>query len=372
MEETRKKLNLSALKKQTVGKDIESETSKNGVKTIPLSVVEWEKNESQIEKEAIVTEETEKPLIETKTEDSSVSTKVEVAEKPGKKAMISLSSIKSANTPKEEEEKPEVADTEPSAQDSTNPTNETEEKDLSKNWNDTPTKKWEEVQQIDEAQKTEKKNNNILELEESDNNKEEELTLTPEDKTLVEEKTKQLEKDIQKDLEKQEKLEKEEEKEIIVEEDLFDNYVPKYWKEEKKKLTKEEKKKLKAEKKKLKAEKSKKVKRVRWPINKKKQKALIIAMILCIMWAGTFALLPHLSDTDDIKTNVIEASIQDTKNSVNTIIDNTNEPEANIEEEDTETVTEEQESEENEPEGIVEEKPENDRVKSYLLDNYYK
>ena len=282
------------------------------------------------------------PVIETEQdtwEDKEISGKK-------KKTMLSLSSIKSI--PKTEAEKQEEA--KKALIEKTEAEKPADQKwEEIKNWAE-PKKEWEE---------------NIVSTE--DIEIWEALELVPEDKKIVEEAT----KNIQKDLNTVDNNIEDDTVQITLDKSLFDNYIPNYkGKKESKADRKEKKKEQKNEKG---TNNLKKRKRIRGPINKKKRNILIVAMFLCILGSWGFVLYPHIHDSSDIKSDVIQVTQNEVKEKVNLVLES--ESEEDIADEEDESQSDEVAEAEVQSEESTEikkvEKDDKTKVKNYLLDNYY-
>lgn len=235
-----------------------------------------------------------------------------------------------------------------------------------------------EAQKHEDTVKRDRENRNITWTKHIETWKEwEEQELVSGDKKIVEEATKKIEKDIKAvdDTIANDKVQ------ITLDKSLFDNYIPNY----------NGKKEAKVQKKEQSAQKKERKKRIRGPINKKKRNLLIVAMFLCILGAWGFVLYPHLQDSGDIKSDVVQITQDSVRKKVDLVLESDNQEEEEVIDEITkepintdennksevvgeitETDEIENSADEENTEIINEQKDDKAKVKNYLLDNYYK
>lgn len=181
--------------------------------------------------------------------------------------------------------------------------------------------------------------------------------IAPLDTKLVEEETEKLKEQIQSDIQWKEK--KKAKKDIEIDDNLFENYVPKYGKEHKEKESQET------------SVDTHTRKRFRGVLRSKKKKIILITMLLCVfgLSAGWFVYFNNTDGENSIKANIIENSIDETKQNVSKIIEEVEEIPITDEMIDTE---DKEPEETQETQNDIWNNKENTKVKNYLLDNYYK
>jgi len=304
--------------------------------------------------------------------------------------MISLTSIKSSHTDKKQIEE----QVEPKKEDEFNSETETKiEKEIRVV---APAMKIASIAEVEKKEATIEAKNRDSGNDIQSDSLNWEVVLSPVDTKLVEKESKKLKNQIKNDLKNNDKKEKSEKKEVEVDNNMFENYKPKYWKKEN-------------------VEKD-----VAWNaapkfkkhLSAKKRNMIIAGLILFVLWisAGWYMFFNNSgSGTDGIQAIAVENNIVQTKENVENIINNETENEENeeileetiiangdsnseIEQEWEENIeaeiedinnesTEEETVENNDEESI--EDAENgeiaqvetsweSKVKNYLLDNYYK
>lgn len=326
------KLNLSALKKDSTSSNIE-----NKVVDLVLEAEDIGHSNDIVEmKEGAIWEWSDVIELDLESKKDVIKDikEWEVKEISGKKkkTMLSLNSIKSV--PKTDAEKKEEA------------------------------RKIETKKNEDQA-KRDKENRNTASTKHVETwEKLEEQELVSEDKKIVEEATKKIEKDLKAvdDTIASDKVQ------ITLDKSLFDNYIPNYKGEKESKAQKKEKS----------AKNKEKKKRIRGPINKKKRNLLIVAMFLCILGAWGFVLYPHVYNSSDLKSDVIQVTQDSVREKVDLVLDSEWWENENTESDENDKIIESGEIETkddiNSENTEIKEKPKDDKttIKNYLLDNYYK
>jgi hypothetical protein len=298
----------------------------------------------------------------------------EEEEEEWKKTMISLNTIKSNVTAKKIEEEKTKADEEKKQEQQ----EQQEQNTLKKVTVVAPAMKipWEEIQgkaSISSLNSNTESNLSAINTEEKNDWKidlwELKVETKPVDKKLVAEKSAKLRGQIEKDLLEKEK-EENEKKNIKIDDDIFDNYKPKYGgKEEvKKKANWEEKPVFKKH------------------LSAKKRNILIAWLLLFVLWisaAGYIFFNNSSSSSDDIQAIAVENNIAQTKENVEKIIENGKEEESvsnegreedkEIDDTNVELDEEDDNIEENQDWVVAQaEDSWESKVKNYLLNNYYK
>lgn len=213
--------------------------------------------------------------------------------------------------------------------------------------------------------KRDKENGNITSTKHAETWEEwEEQELVSEDKKIVEEATRKIEKDLK----TVDQTIASDQVQITLDKSLFDNYIPNY----------KGKKEAKAQKKEKSAKNKEKKKRIRGPINKKKRNLLIVAMFLCILGAWGFVLYPHVYNSSDLKSDVIQVTQDSVREKVDLVLDyewwENEVTESEINNEITESDEVKMGDDVNTEEINIKDEKKDDKakVKNYLLDNYYK